>query len=302
MATDLIGTPIWSLEQSREKSEKLAQRLGSQIAQLAKRREDQLAILSAENLVNPGMAELFPGLDGQVEVSVIFYVRPQLQWIPSAWKQWGLKTGVPLSDFVSQCIDTRTPAFRQGIETWKAALPGAKIHVRFLIPELLTGGNPAQDFFTVLGISGKEYQFERDARNPSLDVSVLHALSKNPHLFSDVHDNNLTLALTRTLSKKFRSTNIEMLAPEQEAKIEDCFRDENLWLLQAYCGATDVERIYRTHFMPHKADARYSDMTDLELIYRCLGIILESIAFSSGQVDRGKNKNQTRDSLAVEEE
>jgi hypothetical protein len=301
-AADLIGTPIWSLEQSRKKCERLAQRLGSEIAQLSKRRGDHLAILSAENLVNPGMAELFPGLDGQVEVSVIFYVRPQLQWIPSAWKQWGLKTGVPLSDFVSQCIDTRTPAFRQGIEAWKAALPAAKIHVRFLIPELLTGGNPAQDFFNTLGLSGKEYQFERDARNPSLDVSVLHALSKNPHLFSDVHDNNLTLALTRTLSKKFRSTNIEMLAPEQEAKIEEYFRDENLWLLQAYCSGTDVERIYRTYFMPHKADARYSDMTDLELIYRCLGIILESIAFTGGQADRGKNKNQTRDSLAVEEE
>jgi hypothetical protein len=55
--------------------------------------------------------------------------------------------------------------------------------------------------------------------------------------------------------------------------------------------------------MPRKADARYSDMTDLELIYRCLGIILESIAFSSGQIESGKeNKSQTRDSAAVEEE
>jgi len=42
--------------------------------------------------------------------------------------------------------------------------------------------------------------------------------------------------------------------------------------------------------MPLKADARYSDMTDLELVYRCLGIILESIAFSGDQVDRGNEK------------
>ncbi len=160
-ATDLIGTPIWSLEQSREKSENLARRLGIEIAQLSKRRRDHLAILSAENLVNPGMAELFSGLDSQLEVSVIFYVRPQLQWIPSAWKQWGLKTGVPLNDFVSECVDTHTPAFRRGIETWKAALPAATIHVRFLIPELLTGGNPARDFFTTLGLSGKEYRVRK---------------------------------------------------------------------------------------------------------------------------------------------
>jgi len=166
----------------------------------------------------------------------------------------------------------------------------------------LTGGNPAQDLFNAMGLSGKEYDFESDARNPSLDVSVLHALSKSPQLFSDVHDNNLTLALTRVLSKKFRSTNIEMLSREQGAKIEECFRDENIWLLRTYCGDTDVERIYRTHFLPRKADARYSEMTDLELIYRYLGIILESIAFPGGQVVRGKNKNQTRDSLTVEEE
>ena len=72
------------------------------------------------------MADLLAGLDSQCDVSVIFYLRPQLQWIPSAWKQWGLKTGASLSDFVAQCIDTRTPAFRRDIESWKSAAPGGK--------------------------------------------------------------------------------------------------------------------------------------------------------------------------------
>jgi len=44
---------------------------------------------------------------------------------------------------------------------------------------------------------------------------------------------------------------------------------------------------YRTYLMPRKADGSYSNMTDLELIYRCLGIILESIAFNGEHVDRG---------------
>jgi hypothetical protein len=171
-----------------------------------------------------------------------------------------------------------------------------------LIPELLAGGNPAHDFFNLLGLSEKGYEFESEARNPSLDVSVLHVLSKNPHLFSDVHDNSLTLPLTRALSKKFRSTNIQMLSAEQEARIEECFRDENRWLLNTYCSDADVDRIYRMHFMPSKAETRYSDMTESELIYRCLGIILESIASSGGQSDRGKNKNQRRDSVPIEEE
>lgn len=297
-AADLIGTPIWSLERAKEKSEKLTPRLTAEIP----RKGNYLAVLSAENLANPGMADLFAELDQQCDVSIVFYLRPQLQWIPSAWKQWGLKTGASLSDFVSQCIDTCRPGFRRDIECWESALPAANIHVRFLIPELLTGGNPAQDFFNLLGISDKEYEFESEARNPSLDVSVLHVLSKTPHLFSDVHDNRLMLALTRMLPKEFRSTNIEMLSPDQESRIEECFREENRWLLNNYCSHAEVDRIYRAHFMPRKADARYSDLTESELIYRCLGIILESIAFGGGQPDRNKNKNQGRDSFRIEDE
>jgi hypothetical protein len=301
-AADLIGTPIWCLEQARKHSENLTRRLSAEIAPLLKRKGDHLAILSAENLANPGMADLLTGLERQSAVSVIFYLRPQLQWIPSAWKQWVLKTGVSLSDFVAQCIDSRTPAFKRDIENWKSTLPAANIHVRFLIPELLAGGKPAEDFFNLLGLSRKKYLFEREARNPSLDVSVLHVLSKNPHLFSDIHDNRLMLALTRALPKEFRSTNIEMLSAEQEARIEESFRDENRWLLETYCSDTDMDRIYRMHFMPRNADARYSGMTESELIYRCLGIILESIARSGGQNDRSKNRNQGHDSVPLEDE
>jgi hypothetical protein len=301
-AADLVGTPIWSVERARKKAENLTQRLGRELAAASRRKADYLAILSAENLSNPGMAELCTGLDSQFEVCVVFYVRPQLQWIPSAWKQWGLKTGIPLGDFVSQCVEAHRPSFRSGIESWESALPGAKLHVRFLVPELLRGGNPAQDFFHVLGLSEDEYDVENDPRNPSLDFSVLHVLSKNPQLFSDVHDNSLMLALTRALPKKFRSTNIQMLSAEEEARIEECFRHENLWLLKTYCSGTDVDRIYRTYFTPQKAEARYSDMTDVDLTYRCLGTILELIAFSGDQVRAGESGAPAPDSLEVNDE
>ncbi len=300
-AADLMGTPIWSLEQAREQSQNLAERLSAEIAPLLKRKGNPIAILSAENLANPGMASLLAGLDSRCDVSVVFYLRPQLQWIPSAWKQWGLKTGKSLKDFVAECLNSRTPAFRRDIENWKTTLPAANIHVRFLIPELLAGGNPARDFFNLLGLSEKGYRFEAEARNPSLDVSVLHVLSKNPHLFSDVHDNRLMLALTRALPKEFRSTNIEMLSAEQEATIEECFRDENRWLLNTYCAGSDIDAIYGINFMPRNADARYSDMSESELIYRCLGIILESMASNGGQPDRRKKKNQEGDFIPGEE-
>lgn len=280
---DLVGTPIWAVAEAKE-SENLTQRLSDEITAVARRKPDHIAVLSAENLTNPGMAQLFVGLDGQFEVSVIFYVRPQLQWIPSAWKQWGLKKGVSLSDFVSQCLDAHRPSFRLGIQSWESALPAAGVHVRFLIPELLKGGNLAEDFFNVIKLPEDNYDLQNEPRNPSLDVSILHVLSKNPHLFSGVHDNSLRRALTGALPKKFRSANIQMLSREQEARIEERFRDENLWLLNTYASGMDLDRIYRTYFTSREAAARYSNMSETDLIYRCLGIILESIAFTGDQI------------------
>jgi hypothetical protein len=149
---------------------------------------------------------------------------------------------------------------------------------------LLKGGNLAEDFFNVIKLPEDNYDLQNEPRNPSLDVSILHVLSKNPHLFSGVHDNSLRRALTGALPKKFRSVNIQMLSHEQEAGIEERFRDENLWLLNTYASGMDLDRIYRTYFTPREAAARYSNMSETDLIYRCLGIILESIAFTGDQV------------------
>jgi len=103
-------------------------------------------------------------------------------------------------------------------------------------------------------------------------------LSKNPHLFSGIHDNRLMDRLIRAMPKKFRSTNIQMLSGEEEARIEERFRDENLWLLNTYCNGIDVDHIYRTHFTPRKASLTYSTIDDIDLVYSCLEIMPESIA------------------------
>jgi hypothetical protein len=297
-----LGVPLWFLEHAKEKGELLAQKLSDEIVSVRGGNGDRVGILSAENLSRPEMAPLFAGLDSRLDVSLVFYLRPQLEWIPSAWKQWGLKKGLSLSDFVSHCIQIRRPPFKLSIETWKSALPTAKVHVRYLIPELLIGGNPAQDFFQLVGLPPDKYDIAREPRNPSLDFSVLHVLSKNPHLFSGVHDNKLMKGLMRALPAKFQATNIQMLSRADEARIEESFRDENLWLLNTYCSGIDADHIYRTYFTPREGEARYSSMTDLDLIYRCLGIILESIAFSGGDASADHSKFERQNVSGLEEE
>src|SRR5438445_12954684 len=101
----------------------------------------------------PGMSRLFVGLDQQCEVSLVYYVRPQWQWIPSAWQQWFLKQGTTLDQFVDECLKLPRPAFRDRIQECQKALPSAKVHVRFLISELLQRSSPARDAFHLLEVS-----------------------------------------------------------------------------------------------------------------------------------------------------
>jgi hypothetical protein len=49
-------------------------------------------------------------------------------------------------------------------------------------------------------------------------------------------------------------------APEEEARIEERFCDENLSLLKTYCSAMDVDHIYHTYFTPREAKVTYSSM------------------------------------------
>jgi len=155
-------------------------------------------------------------------------------------------------------------------------MPAAKFRVRFLISELLKGRDPARDFFHLLGLPEDTYRFEEEARNTSLDFALLHVLSKNPHLFTGIHDNRVRQGLRQALAKRFQTANIRMLSSEQEAKIEEFFREENLWLLKHYGEEIDVDEIYRRHFLAPKAGVRYSDVTEMDVIYRCLGIMLEA--------------------------
>jgi len=289
-----LKVPLWTLEDARKKGEHLTPKLANEIAAAAA--GGQAAVLSAENLSTPGMAGLFAGIDQFLDVLVVFYVRPQLQWIPSAWMQWGLKKGTSLEEFVAHCLKIHRPAFRKNIEEWQRVLPKAKLEVRFLIPELLKGGHPGADFFHVLGLAAEEYEIKSEASNPSFDFSILHVLSKNPQLFSGVHDNQLSRALRRALPKKFQSSNIRMLTAEAETRIEEFFREENRWLLQTFGAGAEVARIYDSHFMPRSAAMRYPDLGELDVIYRCLGIVLQLVTpkkreSTGGGGDDGRGKD-----------
>ena len=62
-----LGTPLWVLEDAKRKREPLSQRLGGEITAVAGADRQCIGVLSAENLADPKIAELFSGLDQKSE-------------------------------------------------------------------------------------------------------------------------------------------------------------------------------------------------------------------------------------------
>jgi hypothetical protein len=277
--------PLWTLERLKEEASGqsgVTRQIAQEVTSLASELPGATAVLTSENLHEPVLARLFEGIDSSLDVTVVFYVRPQYEWITSAWKQWPLKSGMALEAWIDHCLAKSIPSYKASVEAWIASVPTSRIAVRLLLRELLSGEDPALDFFDILGVGGRRRQDWldwSDWSNPSLDYSILYVLSKNPHLFLNIHDNRLTDKLTKFLPEEYLTTNIAMLSFERAREIQEHFRDENFDLLRTYGPpGLDVNDLYKRFFTPSPTEKCFGDEEDAGMANRAARILLEAIS------------------------
>jgi hypothetical protein len=273
------GLPLWFIENAAKnfaKGETLMEKVRSGLADVG---DDAALLLTAENLEHVNKPRLFVGADQEAEVTVVFYMRPQVDWIPSAWKQWAMKRGIPLGAFVKQCRARNRPQNLASLETWAKTLPSAKIIVRPFFRDAMAGGNPAVDFFTLIGFEEFDADLLAEPVNPSMDYSLLHVMMRNAKdLFEGIHDNKLERRLSGMLPEYARATNAPMLSNEAAAQVEAHFRDENLHILRTYGGIEDAEAFYRTHYLPSPTNGTsYMDADEAEVLARGFRILMEAM-------------------------
>lgn len=278
------GLPIWFLEEAaRREGECLTSRMVKAASDLP---DGSTLILSSENLDQDrlGMASLFAGLDNEMDVTVVFYMRPQGEWIPSAWKQWAVKLGHPLDAFVRHCLNQHRPSFLSSITAWERALPAAKIMVRPFFRDVLVGGNPAADFFTLIGFNDFEAGALNEPVNSSVDYSLLHVMMRGAGTIFDGgrHDLDVEGRLSKMLPDQFRATNIKMLSDKSAVAIEEHFREENLTILRTYCDIPDVQSFYDTHFKPKLGGSSYMEADEKAMLIRCFDILIEAMGPERG--------------------
>lgn len=271
--------PLWFLEDAAKNyphDQTLTERVRRGFAEVG---DGATLLLTSENLEQANMPRLFVGADQDADVTVIFYMRPQADWIPSAWKQWAMKKGVPLGAFVKQCLTRNRPQNLASVETWARTLPSAKIIVRPFFRDAMVGGNPAADFFSLIGFESFDEGSLAEPVNPSMDYSLLHVMMRNAKdLFEGIHDNRLERRLSGMLPDYARSTNAPMLSDEAAAKVEAHFRDENLHILRTYGGIEDAESFYRDHYLPSPTNGTsYMDADEAEVLARGFRILMEAM-------------------------
>lgn len=269
------GLPLWFLEDADKnwlEGQTLISHLNAAAGSVGKNGN---LILTSENLNQPGMPRLFAGIDDVLDTHVIFYMRPQTDWLPSAWKQWASKTGLPIGTFIENCLKRGHPANASDINGWANALPNAKITVRPFFRDVMKDGNPAIDFFNLIGFSDYDPTRLQGKANPSIDYSLMHVLMLNSKAnFEGIHDNKLSDVVTSILPEKYRRTNISMLSTETAERIEEHFRSENLAILSTFCNLP--EDFYRTHYNVEPCSESYMDKTDEEIFQRAFGILAKT--------------------------
>jgi hypothetical protein len=152
--------------------------------------------------------------DDALEVTVVAYVRPQLEWMNSAWWQWGAWADVPMMKWVNR--NRSRAQWDRLLEHWSAKPWVKQVDVRLL------EGDVVQDFMGYLG-----YPIPPQPRaNQSLPETVLRLFQRNRQLRPGPHDSAIEFVLARHL-KLDAGKSPWVLRPKMIGPLIEFYRQEN---------------------------------------------------------------------------
>ena len=163
---------------------------GQVIAATSEAEEGDRFILSAEILSQPRMAGFAARLLDTFDARIIHYIRPQTDWCYSAWKQWQVKRGLGLQEWVDHCSKGPLPTFWEAYEGYgEAGFDTDRYDMRILHRDFLHAGDLFADFCRQAGIDGEGFKRPSEQSNPNVDHAILEVFRASDHLFRNSRDN-----------------------------------------------------------------------------------------------------------------
>ena len=290
------ANPVGELERLKEQGaagvQETTLRMQALHAQLTARgaRFDK-AVISAENLCNPGFAELFAPTLPLFDVRLVYYIRRQDEWLISAWKQWGIKDGKSLDEFCLEGTATRYPAFTVCLKRWEKLV--SSVHLRPLHKSGLFEGSVTKDFARAIALP-PDGLVHPGIRNASFDASVLEVLRHCPQLFQHRDDDRIFRFLESFLSKEIEPMRA-LLAPETRRRLYDYFESENRALHGRFFPHADFDAV----FGASQDEATGPAPSTAELAMRFLGLQLRGIMDLQQRVEDLEQKLQRKDHAGI---
>ncbi len=257
------GNTLWSLQKMREDQDVSA--LVNWITNTQAEKPDSKLLLSSECLIQPEWPTLFQAIGEMVDIQVIYYVRRQDQLLLSAWRQWGLKRGLSLDEFLARRLKNKQPDFSEIIEAWSSMVNIQNHHIRFIQEPFLSGNGVLDDFcaFTKLNMSNLE---RVNNQNVSVDARLALFLSKHSDLFSSVHDEEIFDLLRPTSGDE---PDVRLQFNEDEfTHINQVFEPLNQSLLKIYHPECHGKAVI-THSSARLGDRSVTASADNQLQYVC---------------------------------
>ncbi|OAN76868.1 hypothetical protein A8B82_14170 [Sulfitobacter sp. EhC04] len=271
--------PLWELESAMTNPPEAKVIKEKILSALENADQGTSLILSSENLANKNAPKrLLQGIDEKFPVTAIFYMRPQADWIPSAWKQWDMREGLTLRETVDRYIDLKRPAYLPILQAWQETMPNAKIILRPLVSAEMIEGDPIKDFYHQIGavFDTSAPPAPKTNVNPSIDHALLHLMMRSHELFfSGRHDSTFMGRLLDHLPDTYKRTNASMLSQDTCSAIYDSYHAENLTLATDYMKLDDPKGFLETHFRRVVNGDPYETMSEDHVMARAQEIILD---------------------------
>ena len=253
-SSSVTGEQIWFFEDAVATN--ALSEVGDRISDLletAIHRKLESIVISAENICNhPQLADVFASRLSDVDVSVLFYVRRQDDFLISSWQQWNLKRFPSVEAFLAERAG-KDARWMTMIRPWAKAFGDERITVRPFVRDQLLNEDVIDDFFHVLGVSQDGLRpLERNA-NPSFDDALARLAHRARDVFDGPHDNRFYDVMSRLLGRSAlkRGSASSLLSLDTRRQILKLYDQENRELKARFIPGTVEGPLFR---MPSAKD------------------------------------------------
>jgi hypothetical protein len=156
-----------------------------------------------------------------LKVTILGFVRPQIEWLNSAWWQWGAWTAAPFRRWINS--NKSKAKWFELLSEWKKKEWVENVQIKLLTPDIVT------DLHTFLGLNPESSRGQKKI-NKGLPEPILRLYQRNRHLRPGPHASEIDFILSKHI---FFDNHITpwIMPPHFSGALIQYFRDDNENLL-----------------------------------------------------------------------